>query len=312
MMHSRVDEPSAVWHQWLNDLSFLDDVHAQSLRMLFGFGYYLGAPIEKDLWVVNRQLSDNCESNLVHDYYNIIGDDTTLHLSELDPKRERFSSLTTYHKKELWINTDIVRMQVDASNIERFGLSHAQSICEVGGGYGQLALGFLNHDPNISYTIIDFPFIMNTMRRWISYLNLEFSLYEYDSLKDYEYGRHRPGLHLLPNTLIDLSSPLSFELLININSFCEMTERQVLDYLNFLKFDFMYTNNRDRQPNNSELNSLCTLFDQYGKLHPTPNEYAEGLYEKAVYIVSKLDTFHRLPINKIKGVAGTAMPSLSV
>ena len=59
--------PSKVWLNWLNQIEFLNEIRPEFIRMLAGFGYYLGAPIEADIWRVNRLKGLNVSDKLVED-----------------------------------------------------------------------------------------------------------------------------------------------------------------------------------------------------------------------------------------------------
>ena len=304
--------PSKVWLNWLNQIEFLNEIRPEFIRMLAGFGYYLGAPIEADIWRVNRLKGLNVSDKLVEDYKSIIGKDVTLLLSELDPQKEKFSiPLETSAGDTIWVNTDIVRMQVDAANIFRFGLNNANTVCEIGGGYGQLALGFVSNNPKISYTIIDFEQILDVVFKWLSYLKIDTPIFKYQNLQEYLSNYQNPGLHLLPNDLVDFSKKMTFDLGININSFCEMTSEQVISYLRCLKVKNFYSNNRDRQPNNEQLVSLTNIFKTEGRvLSPSPEKYNNGNYKKRVYLIRTSNSIVDIDIDEIRGIKGPEMPAL--
>ena len=306
--------PSKVWLDWINQIQFLNEIRPEFIRMLAGFGYYLGAPIEQDIWRTNRYKQGDLSVKLVEDFKSIIGDDVTLLLSELDPKKEVFSiPFETDGGKTIWVNTDIVRMQVDAANIFRFGLGRVNTVCEIGGGYGQLALGFVSNNPKTSYTIIDFELVTDVVFKWVSHLKIDVPIFKYRNLEDYLNNYQKSGIHLLPNNLVDFSNKLTFDLGININSFCEMTESQVINYLRCLNVTHFYSNNRDRQANNEQLLSLTDIFrNECDVLSPNPEEYDSGQFKKKVYVIGRSEPFVDLDIDKILGIQGVEMPALGV
>jgi len=304
-------DPSEVWTDWLKQIAFLDQVDQKYLRSLVGFGYYLGSPIEKDIWRINRFKAGEKIDSLVTDYKSIVADETDFLLSELDPGKASFSLPAQVDGKYCWINTDIVRMQVDLSNMVRFGLlSNCQKICEIGGGYGQLAVGILTNNMSLSYTVIDFPQILSVVDRWVSFLDCGIKIRCYDNVESYAQFCSEPGLHLLPNTLVNRNFELDFDLGININSFCEMTEDQVKLYLNSIKCKVFYSNNRDRQPNNSQLDSLSNIFQQNCEIYPNPESYEKFETKKQVYLFGDLAAVKKIPISSIRGIVGKEMPGL--
>ena len=306
-----LSSPSKIWDSWLSQIGFLREVSPSYLRFLVGFGYYLGSPIEKDIWRVNRYNEGNDESRAITDYHEIIEDDVSFLLSEQDPRRSEFSLKARFRNNDIWINSDVLRMQVEAANIQRFGLDNVNTICEIGGGYGQLALGFLLNRPQISYTIVDFPQILDVVKRWISYLDLGINVQLYDSLNEYDTSRSNPGLHLFPNNLLCSSSILNYDLGININSFCEMRTSQISHYMKLIKTTVFYSNNRDRQPNNHELKNLSDLFSElFDHIHPDPKAYLDNDYKKRVFIMGDLSRTTQIHIDKICGIRGLSMPGL--
>mgnify|MGYP001158240980 CR=1 FL=1 len=304
-------DPSEVWMEWLRQIEFLNQVDEKYLRSLVGFGYYLGSPIEKDIWRVNRsQHAKDCDS-LVSDYKRIVLDEPELLLSELDPSRGFFSLLSEINGKDCWINTDVVRMQVDLSNMSRLGLlTAANKVCEIGGGYGQLAVGLLTIRESLSYTIIDFPQILGVVERWAAYLKISSPIRYYRDLESYLKYSSSPGLHLLPNSLMEENSKLEFDLCININSFCEMTKSQIEFYMDSINFRLCYSNNRDRQINNTQLDSLSAIFTDYYDIYPNPKSYEDSYFKKAVYALGDLTLIKRIPIDAIQGIRGGEMPGL--
>lgn len=307
VQNEQLSKPSKVWHNWLNQLKFLEQVEPKFIRMLVGFGYYLGAPIESDIWRINSADKEN----IINDYLAIVKSNGEIILSEPDPNREIFSFDVSVNGQKCWVNTDIVRMQVDATNISNFGLSNVKTICEIGGGYGQLALGFLNSNSSVSYTIVDFEQISKLVFRWVKYLDPHFNYFIYDNQVDYENNYKKPGLHLLPNHLLDGKNKLNFELGININSFCEMTDAQVDKYLKSIQYQYFYSNNRDRQKNNTELSNLKNILsEKFNIITPEVEAYANFPHKKKVLVCGAIPPPKIVHISDIIGITGKEMPAI--
>ena len=140
---SDVAKPSQVWNQWLADLEFLSEMRAESLRLHVGFGYYLGSPIEGDLWAASRWRVDKTDyvaTRKIEDFSRLTqAVSQSFWVSEPDPARERFS-VAPISNVDIWINTDTLRTQVDVTNLTRLGLLGHEplSYVEVGGGTGNL------------------------------------------------------------------------------------------------------------------------------------------------------------------------------
>ncbi len=317
-----LSSPSQVWKEWLYQLNFLQLIYDEELRLHVGFGYYLGAPIEKDLWRVNRWSMGDIDAgtNLINDYQNLIKDiDPKFHLSELDKNRDIISIPYSVDNKVLYLTTDIIRMQVEVSNLSKLNvLNEIDSILEIGGGYGQLCIGLFNARVCKKYYILDFPDVLNIVERWISSLDLEIDLYNHTGADCIDHKLNLQGIHLIPNTMLtQLTNPFSVDLVINMNSFFEMTEEQVSSYISrkYIDYKLLYSSNRDRQIQNNELNSLTTLFKQYGVLWPNYELLPDNLkanLKKKVYLLhpGKDYPFPILDFVNLHGIFGKEMQAL--
>ncbi len=270
-----VNAPSLVWSGWLEDLRFLRLLEDKDLRLHVGFGYYLGAPIEKDLWVASEYgrptQSQLPRPRIVHDYQELVaGVPDGFWVSEPDPLRERMS-VPLVESRIYWINTDTVRTQVDITNLYNLGLldDAARDYVEVGGGYGRLAQAVLKSSPASTYTIVDFPEILDTVRRRFALACPEIPVYT-GHQEDFDLVQtNRGSLRLISNE--SRERELDCDVLINVNSFFEMTNAQVLDYIESgrIRWRQIYSNNRERQPDNFQLTSpLTELLGRVGELWP--------------------------------------------
>lgn len=274
-------KPSLVWLSWLEQLSFLNFIPDDQLRLHVGFGYYIGAPIESDIWRVARAKNNPLElhNDLIEEYKKLVANiSEEFMISETDQLAPIFcSEFKTKSGKARNICTDVLRSQVDITNLYNLGLlKDSNTILEIGGGYGQMAAGVLNAMPGVAYAIVDFPEILNIVYRWISHAHKEIPIHIQIDKSQTQINSLKPGLNLISN-----SNWANFsgkpDLIINVNSFCEMTEGQVLDYIKspVFKNAFLYSNNRDKQFQNGELGSLTKIFSENGFLWPPPSEYEQ-------------------------------------
>jgi hypothetical protein len=315
--------PSLVWKDWLWQLRFLESVNDDQLRLHLGFGYYLGAPIETDIWRANRWRTGDTESGerLIEDYCRLVKNiDPIFLLTELDQLAHIISIPLLINGRKLNLTTDVVRMQVEVSNLVNLGvLDGIESILEVGGGYGQLCAGLVNANVCRRYYIVDFPEVLTLVHRWISQVNLKVNIHSHSEL-DFE-PKHltSDGIHLIPNSLITkLKSPIYVDLMINTNSFFEMSTEQVKNYISsrFIKYNLLYSSNRDRQILNQELQSLTELFTSIGILWPNYNsltEFQRSSLKKKVYLVHPGEHYEfpcEMDIEELHGIFGTEMPAL--
>lgn len=197
------------------------------------------------------------------------------------------------------INKDIMRYQSCISNLYLMGILdrlHAQSekglIMEVGGGYGALAhhiIGLLKD--KVTYVIIDLPEMLMFSASYIIANNPDKKIYIYDKEswtpdllknKTPEYD-----VMFIPHYALDSLYALpSLDLMINMQSFQEMSESVVERYLKFgnekLK-GWFYSNNIDRHPFNdpSVAVNVTRSMNKFFKLFPSPDIYQDSSLNSA-------------------------------
>lgn len=208
-------EESSIWGTWLEQLAFLNLLEDKILRMHVGFGYYLGAPIASDIWNANmvREMHPGAnviQERLINDQLRLTKNiDKKYHWSEPDVSAPYFSVLDANNK---YINSDVLRTQADLSNLLNLNLLRQEqemNIMEIGGGYGMLAAAITTLFPRINYTIIDFPSVLKIQERFLKYIGVDMNRVRFVSNDDSNNNQK------------------SYDLGININSFCEMKESAV-------------------------------------------------------------------------------------
>lgn len=291
-----VTNPSVVWAEWLEILSFLQFVPDSDLRRLVGHCYLLGAPIEKDYWLTRhstRRGRDSQDDEREASYRaKVSGLPTKFWCSEPDPEREKFSLPVAEGGKNYWVNADILRTQVEILNLCRLKLLDFDHFVEIGGGYGQLARAILAMKPTATYVIVDLPRVLDVAERWVRHVAPEVEI-----VRDIpaRLDSVQPGgtLTLVPNTA-DLGG-LAADVVINVNSFFEMTTEQVRYYVSeAMKIaPLIYSNNREIQIDNQELSVPVTkVIAEFAKLHTFGVEGSEDSSEvhsaKLVTVGSRL------------------------
>lgn len=166
------------------------------------------------------------------------------------------------------INIDIIRYQCCISNLYTMGvMRHLESkstnlIIEIGGGYGGLAhhLGNLLSG-NSTYMIVDLPETLLFSGGYLIVNNPRKNIYIYQkSTFTPEFLRHEIYSYdyvLLPNYVLeDLYSLPEVNLMINMQSFLEMTREQLREYTEFgysKLSGYLYSSNGDSRPDNTSL-----------------------------------------------------------
>ena len=135
------------------------------------------------------------------------------------------------------VNYDTIMYQERVSLIYRSGLARQINkvieengeirICEIGGGYGALALWFKRTFPNCSYTVIDLP-------ECLLFSGLYLGLNRPDVSSGVGLTPQRFGFRFVPNYMAEnLDEP--FDLIINTLSLSEMSLHQVEKYIDLMK-----------------------------------------------------------------------------
>ena len=192
------------------------------------------------------------------------------------------------------INKNIARYQSCISNLYYMGVlaklkekKDKCSIIEIGGGYGGLA----HHISQIlnqksTYIIVDIPIMLMFSGSYLMLNNPEKKVYIYNketfTKKFIEKDIFNYDYVLLPPYSINILESLDdVDLMINMQSFQEMSSLQVEEYVKVgskILSGYLYCNNIDRHPNNESKNlDVTSIISKYFKLFPSPETYNKGL-----------------------------------
>lgn len=209
-----------------------------------------------------------------------------------EPKIKGIQSPLGINYKNKVINRNNVRYQSCISNLYYMGIlneilksKEKQLVLEIGGGYGGLAhhIGDILKD-KITYIIVDLPETLLFSGAYLMVNNPLKKFYVYDkdtftpellkkSIFNYDY-------FLVPNYILqELEMLPEIKLLINMQSFHEMAESQIHQYVEFASKKlkgYIYSNNIDRHPLNSDLRfTITSILQKYFNLFPQPKIYDE-------------------------------------
>ena len=314
---------SRLWQDSLRHLYFLRNIPDPMLRLYVGFGYHLGAPIEKDLWAANyfsRGIITTQTAKLLQDYHQYSSQvPSHLQLSEIDPSAAEFSVTATPNNNRR-INTDIVRIQVEIANLYKLGLLHSsKTYLEIGAGYGALCAQLVNSGLIDRYIIVDLPEVIDVSRRWLSYLRargvLRLTVHK-ESVKD-PNAISSSGVYFIESS--DLrrftTGALKCDVLVNMNSFCEMKESTVADYLKHIDFYQLYSSNREKQFMNDECKSVSDILRNNVKfIWPQMIDYQRSFekIKKCVFVGSNSHEWRppQVELVELNGLGGAEMPSI--
>ena len=219
------------------------------------------------------------------------------------------------------INRDIVKEQGCISNLYQLGIidlleKKDSVVVEIGSGYGQLAYQLATKiESNICYICIDYPETLFWSTVFLTVNNIEDSVYVYDGDIHVEIneliGKYK--YIMIPNYMINQLKKINqIDLVINQNSFQEMSDEQVDYYMSVLNesnMDILYSYNADGQNQNSELQNR--IFDKlhshfYG--YPNINFYdkfylnnSKSISLKKLFIGSKFTNSKNLDALNLNG-----------
>lgn len=116
---------------------------------------------------------------------------------------------------------------------EGVAFDRAETVLEIGGGYGRNAYVVLNLNPRIRYVLVDIPPALYVAQRYLSAVFPERTIFRVREFTDFERVRDEMEassiVFMLPHQLAMLP-PDYFDLVINISSFGEMTREQIEYY----------------------------------------------------------------------------------
>ena len=208
-----------------------------------------------------------------------------------------FHPVGVYYKGKL-INKNISRYQCCVSNLYLMGALDAieknienRIILEIGAGYGGMANCFSSFlENNLSYIVLDLPEMLMLSGAFLYLNNPDSKIYVYEkSTFTDEFLRseiYDYDIVLLPNFIQESLLKLkSIDIIINTQSFQEMTSEQIKQYLALAKkklSGFLYSDNIDCMPLNKEMNGNETVTGLLKKsffLFPSPEIYEKRIYQ---------------------------------
>lgn len=292
--------PAPLWSDLLSAFSYVKNLSPDDLRNIRFHTSPISGPPVWNTWYPYPEPNPEAEarklgyikaiSGLPEKYW--IGEPPTPHLPR--PLGVSF--------KGRIVNVNIVRFQRYISDLYYAGAlsfvekaKQKQLIVEIGGGYGGFAysLGAILGKQAV-YIIIDLPELFVFQGAFLAVNNPKKAIYVYASETfNSEFLAHdiyNYDFALIPDFMLDrLREIKEIAVLMNMHSFQEMSEKQVLEYLDFAKEKVTYglfSDNLDKHTHNrTDLTSVSTLLEARFDLYPSP-KYYDDLYNDA-----KLDQY---------------------
>ena len=227
-----------------------------------------------------------------------VAEDTTYKLYTKDlPERYILSEPQTHNLPsqfnfsieydERFINRSLNRHQISIANLYHSGVFdfldtlETPIIMEIGAGYGGLSHGLKQSSPAATCLIVDLPEMLIFSATYLLLNNPDKRILVCDPDVDIAFevsqGLERYDFVFAPNYRFhELDSLKGIPLFLNIQSFQEMTEEQVTEYLDFAQSHvsgYVYSDNLDRIHNNPSLSSVTTHLSSRFNLYPKPSYY---------------------------------------
>ena len=167
--------------------------------------------------------------------------------------------------------------------------SERRMVWEIGAGWGGFPYQFKTLCPNVTYVISDFPelFLYSATYLMTAFPGARVAFYGEEPVERLFARWHELDFIFLPNGSLDEFTPPRLDLTINMVSFQEMTEAQVVAYVeraHALNSPFVYSLNRDKSAYNPEIRSVSEILSRFywpRVIDVLPVPYTKNLDEQA-------------------------------
>ncbi|MCP4267839.1 MAG: putative sugar O-methyltransferase [Candidatus Brocadiaceae bacterium] len=304
-----VDMPSSDWSEPMAVFNYLINLSDENFKQIrYHTGWTTGDDISK-YWKQYPPFNPEKMANLFG--YTFYTEDIPEKYHIGEPPIPSIPLPIGVEYKEKVINRDLCRYQSVISNLYSMGITEELSkkeksvIVEIGAGYGGLA----HHLKNIlggksTYVILDLPEMLLFIGGYLIVNNPTKKIYVYNEESfDSQFLQseiYNYDFVLLPNYVLEeLYKIKSVDLMLNMESFQEMTSKQVDKYLEFGQSKisgYIYSENVDKHPYNKNMHphTVTTLLRNRFQLFPAPEfyeKYVSGsrktFYQKSYFGVTK-------------------------
>lgn len=211
------------------------------------------------------------------------------------------------------VNLETVRYQQVVTNLYLCGIldglekNERPIVCEIGCGYGPLALHLGKTLKNGCCILIDFPQTLFVAGVFLTLNHSESSIYlcrQGDSEKTIEEASRHYDYILVPHDLFRLCKQVNLSLVANVFSMQEMPEETIDAYFDFFSgFEsYFYSDNLGRQPSNKQLS--CRVEDvmaRHYEVVPPVNLYEQSAMLAPYYMSATYASLTRVFLGSPKG-----------
>lgn len=290
---------SDLWSELLAILSYVRNLPPPDLlniRFHVGTGVILGTEWGGDFWLSRKFKEKILKADKIPllKAFDEIHNITPQSLWCSEPVENPSDANLFFQYKGLFLSHDLLNRQHSVNRIQDFCLKNHDKetiVCEVGAGYGGLMHQLNRILKRSKFIIFDQPEILFFSAIYLSINNPKKVVYLYNPLEKISIDQmiSESDFVLLPNYLSSSTviKDHKIDLLINENSFPEMTHQQVLEYLQFaVKHSIreIYSFNSEKQFLNSQnkYNLTDVLMEYYtpiNNLQDEVNQYGSNFNE---------------------------------
>jgi putative sugar O-methyltransferase len=254
-------DPSDYWALYSNIFSYMKDMPVKSFSGLRLHTYHLDsytyvAPInsQPDRYILH---ASRLQATLPERYW-IGAPHACGEYGHLQGERLLNEKVLSYQEtiSGLWHNGVFARLE----NIDR------PVFLEIGGGYGGIAHHIQNLFPGALYVIVDLPATLLFSAAYLTMLHGQDKVVLMDTESPQDPAAYSDASFVMvPNFLLSHLDGFRFDFSLNMDSFQEMTERQVTTYLEFLakRTDLLYSHNADEFEQSSDKVAVSALLRRY-------------------------------------------------
>ena len=276
-----------MWNETWKFLKYVVDLRGEDLKLIRIHAAFLGGENPIAYWWSTR--------GHVMSPYNYFTQDlpSKYHIGEPEiPEVSRQVGIRSAEGK--LVNSDISRYQSVITTLVESGLlslieDDSSVICEIGSSYGGLALHLPQFFRNSTYILVDLPGSLFLAGVYLTLHRPDAKIFVYsgeDSLseiyKNYDYL-------LVPHFALSSLGGIPITLTINIQSFQEMAEQEVCEYVQFAHDNstWLFSRNRSKHKWNKQLPiAVEDILSEQFYLTPHKETYEEGVFTTYDYFKS--------------------------
>jgi len=297
-----------MWSETWKFLKYVVDLKEEDLKLIRIHAAFLGGENPIAYWWSTRR-------HVMQPYNFLIQDlPPEYHIGEPEiPEVSRQIGIRSAEGK--LVNSDIARYQsvitilVESGLLSLLNNTAPSVICEIGSSYGGLALHLPQFLKNPTYILVDLPgsLFLAGVYLTLNCPNAKIFIYDGESSLSEIYGNY--DYMLIPHFALNDLRSIPITLTVNVQSFQEMSEQEVREYVQFACDNsiWLFSRNRSKHKWNEQLPiRVEDILSEYFYLAPHKELYEENIFATYEYFKSYIGYSKRFkkppPLNGIMKV----------